>query len=122
MSKPQFTRPEGTGGKSVLGSDNDNPLNSLEKKAMVGLDEDKINDLAKCLFTLNNRRYGPIPGAYMVICTKPEKEWCVAQLNADRAKPFIIFEDKVFNSIDAAQKEAEKIKKERGESAPRRCT
>ena len=41
MSKPQFTRPEGTGGKSVLGSDNDNPLNSLEKKAMVGLDEDK---------------------------------------------------------------------------------
>ena len=122
MIKPQFTRPEGTGGKSVLGSDNDNPLNSLEKKAMVGLDEDKINDLAKCLFTLNNRRYGPIPGAYMVICTKPEKEWCVAQLNADRAKPFIIFEDKVFNSIDAAQKEAEKIKKERGESAPRRCT
>ena len=122
MSKPQFTRPEGTGGKSVLGSDNDNPLNSLEKKAMVGLNEDKINDLAKCLFTLNNRRYGPIPGAYMVICTKPEKEWCVAQLNADRAKPFIIFEDKAFNSIDAAQKEAEKIKKERGESAPRRCT
>ena len=122
MSKPQFTRPEGTGGKSVLGSDNDNPLNSLEKTAMVGLDEDKINDLAKCLFTLNNRRYGPIPGAYMVICTKPDKEWCVAQLNADRAKPFIIFEDKVFNSIEEAQREAEKIKKERGETAPRRCT
>ena len=122
MSKPQFTRPEGTGGKSVLGSDNENPLNSLEKTAMVGLDEDKINDLAKCLFTLNNRRYGPIPGAYMVICTKPDKEWCVAQLNADRAKPFIIFEDKVFNSIEEAQSEAEKIKKERGETAPRRCT
>ena len=122
MNKPQFTRPEGTGGKSVLGSDNDNPLNSLEKTAMVGLDEDKINDLAKCLFTLNNRRYGPIPGAYMVICTKPDKEWCVAQLNADRAKPFIIFEDKVFNSMEEAQREAEKIKKERGETAPRRCT
>ena len=122
MSKPQFTRPEGTGGKSVLGSDNVNPLNDLEKIAMVDLDEDKINDLAKCLFTLNNRRYGPIPGAYMVICTKPDKEWCVAQLNADRAKPFIIFEDKVFNSIEEAQREAEKIKKERGETAPRRCT
>ena len=122
MNKPQFTRPEGTGGKSVLGSDNENPLNNLEKTAMVGLDEDKVNDLAKCLFTLNNRRYGPIPGAYMVMCTKPDKEWCVAQLNADRAKPFIIFEDKVFSSIDEAQKEAERIKKERGESAPRRCT
>jgi len=46
----------------------------------------------------------------------------VAQLNADRAKPFIIFEDKVFKSIEAAQKEAERIKKNRGEAAPRRCT
>ena len=36
---------------------------------------------------------------------------------------FVIFEDKVFSlTIEAAQKEAEKIKKERGESAPRRCT
>ena len=122
MSKSEITRPVGTDGKGIMGSDNSNPLNDLEKMAMNGLDEDKVNDLAKCLFTLNNRRYGPIPGAYMVMCTKPGKEWCVAQLNADRAKPFILFEDKVFTSVEAAQKEAEKIKKERGESAPRRCT
>ncbi len=122
MSKSEISRPVGTDGKGIMGSDNTNPLNNLEKIAMNGLDEDKINDLAKCLFTLNNRRYGPIPGAYMVMCTKPGKEWCVAQLNADRAKPFILFEDKVFNSIEAAQKEAERIKKERGESAPMRCT
>ena len=122
MSKFEFSRPAGTDGKGILGSDGLNPLNNLEKVALGDLDEDKLNDLAKCLFTLNNRKYGPIPGAYMVMCTKPEKEWCVAQLNADRAKPFIIFEDKAFNTIEAAQKEAEKIKKERGESAPRRCT
>jgi len=122
MSKSEISRPVGTDGKGIMGSDNTNPLNNLEKIAMYGLDEDKVNELAKCLFTLNNRRYGPIPGAYMVMCTKPGKEWSVAQLNADRAKPFIIFEDKVFNSIEAAQKEAERIKKERGESAPRRCT
>ncbi|MAK04922.1 MAG: hypothetical protein CMA03_03430 [Euryarchaeota archaeon] len=122
MSKPEIGRPVGTDGKGIMGSDNTSPLNDLEKMAMNGLDEDKVNDLAKCLFTLNNRRYGPIPGAYMVMCTKPNKEWCVAQLNADRAKPFILFEDKVFTSIEAAQKEAERIKKERGESAPRRCT
>ena len=122
MSKSEISRPAGTDGKGIMGSDSVNPLNDLEKIAMNGLDEDKVNDLAKCLFTLNNRRYGPIPGAYMVMCTKPGKEWSVAQLNADRAKPFIIFEDKVFNSIEAAQKEAERIKKERGESAPRRCT
>ena len=122
MSKSEFSRPAGTDGKSILGSDGLNPLNNLEKVALGDLDEDKLNDLAKCLFTLNNRKYGPIPGAYMVMCTKPGKEWCVAQLNADRAKPFVIFEDKVFTSIEEAQKEAEKIKKERGESAPRRCT
>ena len=118
MSNQQFTRPEGTGGKSILGSDNKTPLNEFEKNALGNLDEDKLNELAKCLFTLNNRRYGPIPGAYMVMCTKPGKEWC-GQLNADR-KPFIIFEDKAFSSIEAAQKEAERIKK-KGESAPRRC-
>jgi hypothetical protein len=122
MSKSEFSRPTGTDGKGILGSDNVNPLNDLERLAIGDLDEDKLNDLAKCLFTLNNRKYGPIPGAYMVMCTKPSKEWCVAQLNADRAKPFIIFEDKVFKSIEAAQKEAEKIKKNRGETAPRRCT
>ena len=122
MSKSEFRRPEGTDGKGILGSDGLNPLNNLEKVALGDLDEDKLNDLAKCLFTLNNRKYGPIPGAYMVMCTKPGKEWCVAQLNADRAKPFILFEDKVFPSIGEAQKEAERIKKERGESAPRRCT
>ena len=122
MNKPEFGRPVGTDGKGILGSDNATPLNQLEKNALGNLDEDKLNELAKSLFTLNNRKYGPIPGAYMVICTKPDKEWCVAQLNADRAKPFIIFEDKAFTSIEAAQKEAERIKKERGESAPRRCT
>ena len=122
MSKSEFSRPTGTDGKGILGSDDLNRLNNLEKVALGDLDEDKLNDLAKCLFTLNNRKYGPIPGAYMVMCTKPGKEWCVAQLNADRAKPFVIFEDKVFTSIEAAQKEAERIKKERGESAPRRCT
>ncbi len=122
MNKPEFGRPVGTDGKGILGSDDATPLNQLEKNALGNLDEDKLNELAKSLFTLNNRKYGPIPGAYMVMCTKTGKEWCVAQLNADRAKPFIIFEDKAFSSIAEAQKEAERMKKERGESAPRRCT
>ena len=33
----QFTRPEGTGGKSILGSDNKNPPNDLEKNAIKRL-------------------------------------------------------------------------------------
>ena len=123
MSNPSIIKPEGTDGKAILGSDKNLSFNRLEKNALKDLDMDKMNDLAECLFVLNNRRYGPIPGAYMVMCTKPGKEWCVGQLNADRAKPFILFNDKVFSSPEEAQKEAEKIKKERGESEPpRRCT
>ena len=123
MSNTSISKPEVTDGKAILGSDKNSSLNSLEKNALKDLDIDKMNDLAECLFVLNNRRYGPIPGAYMVMCTKPGKEWCVGQLNADRAKPFILFNDKVFSSPEEAQKEAEKIKKDRGESAPpRRCT
>jgi len=122
MSNASIIKPEGTDGKAILGSDENSSLNRLEKNALKNLDMDKMNDLAECLFVLNNRRYGPISGAYMVMCTKPGKEWCVGQLNADRAKPFILFNDKVFSSPEEAQKEAEKIKKNRGESAPRRCT
>jgi len=122
MSNASIIKPEGTDGKAILGSNKNSSLNNLEKNALKDLDIDKMNDLAECLFVLNNRRYGPIPGAYMVMCTKPGKEWCIGQLNADRAKPFILFNDKVFSSPEEAQKEAEKIKKDRGESAPRRCT
>ena len=122
MSNASIIKPEGTDGKAILGSDKNSPPNSLEKNALKDLDMDKMNDLAECLFVLNNRKYGPIPGAYMVMCTKPGKEWCVGQLNADRAKPFVLFEDKVFSSSEEAQKEAERIKKDRGETAPRRCT
>ena len=122
MSKRTITRPLGTDGKAILGSEGLATINNLEKLAMKDLDEDKINEIAKCLFVLNNRKYGPIPGAYMVMCTKPGNEWCVGQLSADRAKPFVLFESKVFSCPEEAQKEAERIKKERGESAPRRCT
>ena len=122
MSNASIIKPDGTDGKAILGSNKNLSLNTLEKNALKNLDVDKMNELAECLFVLNNRRYGPIPGAYMVMCTKPDKEWCVGQLNADRAKPFILFNDKVFSSPEEAQKEAEKIKKDRGESAPRRCT
>jgi len=122
MSKGIIRRPAGTDGKAILGSDDLSTINNLEKVAMKDLDKDKINEIAKCLFVLNNRKYGPIPGAYMVMCTKLGQEWCVGQLSADRAKPFVLFEDKVFFSPAEAQTEAERIKKERGESAPRRCT
>jgi len=104
-------------GKSVVGTST-LPLNDLEKDVINSLDEDKVSDLAECLFTLNNRHYGPIAGAYVAVCTIEGKEWCVGQLNADRAKPLILFEDKVFGSPGEAQDEAIRLKEERGESVP----
>ena len=104
-------------GKSVVGTST-LPLNDLEKDVISSLDEDKVSDLAECLFTLNNRHYGPIAGAYVAVCTIEGKEWCVGQLNADRAKPLILFENKVFGSPGEAQDEAIRLKEERGESVP----
>ena len=101
MTEEMVSRPKGTDGKAILGSDDKTSLNELEKNALKNLDIDKINDIAKCLFVLNNRKYGPIPGAYMVMCTKPGKEWCIGQLNADRAKPFVLFEDKDSSYLSA---------------------
>ena len=104
-------------GKSVVGTST-KPLNELEKKVISTLDEDKVSDLSECLFTLNNRHYGPIAGAYVAVCIIEGKEWCVGQLNADRAKPLILFEDKIFNTPEEAQNEAGRLKEERGESVP----
>ena len=123
MNNSSIIKPEGTDGKAILGSDKNSSLNILEQNALKDLDMEKMNDLAECLFVLNNRRYGPIPGAYMVMCINSGKEWCVGQLNADRNKPFILFDDKIFTTPQEAQKEAERIKKAKGETdPPRRCT
>ena len=116
LDSGMLPRPEG---KEVLGA-SATPPNALERAALNNLDVDKLNQLAEGLFVLNNRHYGPIPGSYMVVCTKPDQEWCVGQLNADRAKPFILFEDKVFPSPELAVEEAERMKAQRGEASPRR--
>ena len=60
--------------------------------------------MAECLFALNNRHYGPIPGTYMVMVIEPGKKWCVGQLSADRAKPFVLFPDMVFDSVEEGKK------------------
>ncbi len=96
-------------GKEVLGASAVQP-NAMERMALADLNVDKLNQLAECLFVLNGRRYGAIPGAYVVVCTKPGLEWCVGQLNADRVKPLILFEDKTCPTPDMAIKEADHMK------------
>jgi hypothetical protein len=104
-------------GKETLGSSN-LPPNEIEKQALKNLDPEKLNDLGESLFMLNNRKYGPIPGTYMVVCIEPNEKWCVGQLNADRAKPFVLFPEHVYNSEKDAMIAAEKLKKEKNEPTP----
>lgn len=109
---PQPVRPPP--GKHVMPALADTP-NALEAMALDGLDPDRLNQLAECLFTLNNRRFGPIPGAYVVFCVEADRRWCVGQLSADRAKPLVLFEDLSFDTPAAAQRAAEQLRSTRGE-------
>lgn len=91
-----------------------------EDALLGGLDPDRLNAFAECLFTLNNRRFGPIPGAYVVVCTVPGSRWCVGQLCADRGRPVRLLETLEFPSEEQARRAALRLRRERGESPPRR--
>lgn len=82
----------------------------LERALLGGLDREKLSDLAEVLFALNNQQHGPIPGFYVVVATKADEQWCVGQLCADREKPLLLLEDKLYDSPDAAQAAAERLK------------
>ncbi|MEQ8662450.1 MAG: hypothetical protein RLW62_16670 [Gammaproteobacteria bacterium] len=106
-------------GKHVMPALDDAPSGS-ERALLEGLDADRINHLAECLFTLNGRRFGAIPGAYVVVCTQPGERWCVAQLRADRGRPLELFDALSFTSPAAARRAAERLRRERGERTPKR--
>lgn len=91
-----------------------------EAQALDPLDPDRLNQLAECLFTLNNRRFGPIPGAYVVLCVEEGRRWCVGQLSADRARPLVVFDELEFDTPTAAQRAAARLRRERGEKSPTR--
>ena len=76
MKDQLINRPKGTDGKAILGSDNTTALNQLEKVSLNDLDKDKIGDLAECLFVLNNKKYGPIPGAYIDVYKTRKRVVC----------------------------------------------
>jgi hypothetical protein len=42
---------------------------------------------------------------YVLICTKPHKEWVLGQLSGERGKPVKILKNKVFTRIEDAERE-----------------
>jgi hypothetical protein len=53
---------------------------------------------------LNVMRGEPVEGKYVLLCTKPHKEWVLAQMNG-RTKPLTIYRDIVFHDINRAEYE-----------------
>ena len=94
----------------------DDILNKLESKILKDLDPDKLSDLSEVLYAFNNYKVGPMDGFYMAVEVVSGTKWCVGQLCADRAKPLKLFEDKLFDTPEAAQKAAEKMKEETDQS------
>lgn len=54
---------------------------------------------------LNVFRGEPTQDKYVLICTKPHKEWVLGQLTGERGKPVKILRNMVFESIEEAEKE-----------------
>ena len=54
---------------------------------------------------LNVFRGGPTQDKYVLICTKPHKEWTLGQLTGERGKPVKIFRSQVFTNVEDAERE-----------------
>ena len=54
---------------------------------------------------LNVFRGEPTQDKYVLICTKPHKEWTLGQLSGERGKPVRIFKNQVFTNVEDAERE-----------------
>jgi len=54
---------------------------------------------------LNVLRGAPIPGKYILICTKPHREWTLGELPDKKGNPVKILKGQVFTSIEDAERE-----------------
>jgi hypothetical protein len=54
---------------------------------------------------LNVFRGEPTPDKYVLICTKPHKEWVLGQLPDGKGKPLKILKAQVFTKIEDAERE-----------------
>jgi len=54
---------------------------------------------------LNVFRGESIQDKYVLICTKPHKEWILGQLTGERGKPVKILKGQVFKNIEDAERE-----------------
>lgn len=61
---------------------------------------------------INIMRGEAVEGKYVLLCTKPHREWVLAQMNG-RAKPLTIHSNRVFHSLIEAEYEIFRLRWER---------
>lgn len=70
--------------------------------------------LAEFLKILNGFKSGTLKDKYVILCTKPEEEWRVAQfsteLNPELNAPLQYIDGTIFTSVEAAQQAVSELK------------
>ena len=61
---------------------------------------------------INVMRAEPVEGKYVLLCTKPHREWVLAQMNG-RGKPLTIHGNRVFHSLNEGEYEIFRLRWER---------
>ena len=79
--------------------EHDRPVVAEFKKTPIGHHSPALQRV------LNVFRSEPTAGKYVLICTKPHKQWVLGQLSGERGKPVKILKDQVFTSLEAAEQE-----------------
>ena len=69
---------------------------------------------------LNVIRGQPVRDKYVLICTKPHKEWTVGQLTGERGQPVRMFKKQVFTNVEDAEREIFRRRWEQRTGAQRR--
>jgi hypothetical protein len=59
---------------------------------------------------LNVFRRAPIEGKYALVCTKPHREWVLAQLPGRRGAKVKIHHNRIFSSLEEAEREVFKLR------------
>lgn len=61
---------------------------------------------------LNEMRGEPVEGKYVLLCTKPHREWVLAQMNG-RKQPLTVHWNRVFHDLNEAEYEIFRLRWER---------
>lgn len=85
-------------------------LSEEKRDSIFPIGGGNYKDFAKVLFKMNGYKTGTVPGWYVVVSLKENKEWAVAQLKADPIKPILVFKDLIFDSEEKAMMKAAELR------------